>query len=203
MLLLCWASFGFSETINTTSASTPELIKQLQAGGHIIYMRHGKTNRKNAKRNKKLVDFKRCETQRNLSVEGVAQVKEIGRIIKTLNIPIGQVASSPYCRTKDTAKYVFGEFSIDQNLAFSIGKIEEESNRLGKHLHQLMLSSNDTKANTVFVGHTANLMDGLGVWPKPEGVAVIFRKVDDKIIYVGMISPEQWPNYAPLSQPSK
>ncbi len=92
--------------------STSELIHKLQSGGHIIYMRHGKTTKKKVKRDKKAIDFSRCETQRNLSVEGRTQVKEIGIAMKTLNIPIGDVTSSPYCRTIDTAKAVFQVFLL-------------------------------------------------------------------------------------------
>ncbi len=171
LFVLC-SPTSFAEQVS----STPQLISKLQSGGYIIYMRHGKTTKKNANRNKKKVDFSRCETQRNLSIEGVAQVKEIGQMIKTLNIPIGKVTSSPYCRTKDTAKNVFGIFSIDENLAFSIGKVEKESKRLGDH--------------------TANLKDGLGIWPKPEGVVVIFEKLESKIKYLGMITPEQWTEHS-------
>ncbi len=58
-----------------------------------------------------------------------------------------------------------------------------------------MLSSDDQNSNIVFVGHTANLKDGLGIWPKPEGVAVIFKKVNNKINYLGMITPEQWADH--------
>jgi len=175
--------------------STAALIKKLQSGGYIMYMRHGKTVRKQANRNKKAVDFTDCKSQRNLSSEGFAQVKVIGQAIKTLNIPIGTVLSSPYCRTKDTAKHVFGDFSVDDNLAFSIGKVPAESKRLGKHLLNLMLAVNNQQENTVFVGHTANLKDGLGVWPKPEGVVVVFKKTNEKINYLGMIYPEQWTEY--------
>ena len=48
-----------------------------------------------------------------------------------------------------------------------------------------MLASNDVRTNTVYVGHTANLKDGLGVWPKPEGVMAIFKKQGNKIIFKG------------------
>mgnify|MGYP000048538214 CR=1 FL=1 len=192
---------AYADTLVSEVLSTQALIKTLQSGGHIIYMRHGMTDRKNADRNKKMVDFGRCETQRNLSAAGKTQVKEMGLMIKSLNIPIGEVTSSPYCRTKDTAQAVFGHFTVDENLAFSLGKVEEESAKLGKYLHDAMMSTKVNQQNTVFVGHTANLKDGLGIWPKPEGVAVIFKKSDDKIIYMGMIKPEQWQSHqSPLEQ---
>lgn len=191
--LLLIMQLTYAEAKRSDIQPAQELIKNLQKGGYIIYMRHGATERKNKKRNKKLVDFNRCETQRNLSNAGKKQVKRIGQIIASLHIPLGKVKSSPYCRTKDTASAVFGDFDIDEQLAFSIGKVTAESKALGEYLHQSMLNSVDKNKNTVFVGHTANLKDGLGVWPKPEGVVVIFKNEGNKIIYKGIIKPNDWP----------
>lgn len=175
--------------------SPAELISALQSGGHIIYMRHGITERKTKNRNKKLIDLNRCETQRNLTDEGRQQARQIGEAIKMLNIPIAQVTSSPYCRTKDTAQGTFGRFDIDNQLAFSMAMLENESAILGKYLRDAMLatSQTDQTKNTVFVGHTANLKDGLGVWPKPEGVVVVFKVEGENILYKGMIKPSDWP----------
>jgi phosphohistidine phosphatase SixA len=135
----------------------------------------------------------RCETQRNLSEAGKHQVQRLGMIIKSLNIPIGKVRSSPYCRTKDSAQAVFGKFEVDEKLQFSISMNSKESTILGQYLANSMLASSDGKQNTVYVSHTANLKDGLGVWPKPEGVMVIFKKEGNKIILKGMIKPDDWP----------
>jgi len=168
------------------------LIEDIKSGGHIIYMRHGITKRKDNNRNKVLIDLSKCETQRNLTDEGRQQVKGIGKVIKSLAIPIGKVKSSPYCRTKDTAQATFGQYDIDEKLAFSISKAHEESQKLGLYLKNEMLKSYDATNNTVFVGHTANLKDGLGVWPKPEGVVVIFKKQQNNIVYKGMIKPSDW-----------
>jgi len=170
-----------------------KLIEALKSGGYIIYMRHGITTRKDKNRTKKAIDLTRCETQRNLTEEGRTQVTRIGAVIKSLNIPIGKVKSSPYCRTKDTAKAVFGDYEVDELLAYSMAKLEKESAMLGQYLHDSILAANDKKNNTVFVGHTANLKDGLGVWPKPEGVAVIFKIEKGNVIFKGMIKPDDWP----------
>lgn len=188
------AAFASAEAGPPKTLSEQALIETLKAGGHIIYMRHGLTTRKDTNRDKSLVDLTRCETQRNLTEVGKAQVKHIGGMIKSLNIPIGEVKSSPYCRAKDTASAVFGDFDIDDNLQFSMAMESKQSERLGKYLLDAMLASHDEQRNTVFVGHTANLKDGLGIWPKPEGVMVIFKKENDKIIYKGMIEPDYWLN---------
>lgn len=174
-----------------------ELIKGLQQGGYVIYMRHGITTRKDKNRATTAIDLTKCETQRNLTAEGQQQVAHLGAVIKSLNIPIGKVKSSPYCRTKETAAAVFGHYEVDNLLAYSMAKLEAESAMLGKYLHDSILAADDKEKNTVFVGHTANLKDGLNIWPKPEGVAVIFKIEQGEIIFKGMITPDDWPSLNP------
>lgn len=195
-LLLCIAATAFPiSNAHAAKVLPPEaLIKALQGGGYIIYMRHEKTLRKSASRDGLEIDFTQCNTQRNLSQEGIESARHTGHIIKSLAIPIGEVRSSPYCRTVDTAQLVYGKYEIDNKLAFSLAKKKAESDLLGKYLLDSMLATHDIDKNTVFVGHTANLKDGLGVWPKPEGVAVIFQKINHEIVYKGMIKPTDWIN---------
>lgn len=190
-LLFFWFPLVHAETVSQNLLPTQELIKILQSGGHIIYMRHGPTlhTQKDTDRN----NLSDCSKQRNLSAQGHEQTKKIGQTIRTLKIPIGNVLSSPYCRCKETARLAFGYFKIEPKLAFSISKNKEESKQLGKHLYEMMISSQVDTKNTVFVGHTSNLKDGLGIWPKPEGVIVVFKKQANQLIYRGMISPDEWP----------
>lgn len=169
------------------------LIEALKGGNLIIYMRHGPTEINIKASNANPIDFGACELQRNLSEAGLSLVQRLGASVKLLNIPIGQVKSSPYCRTKDTAQAVFGRFEVDEKLQFSLSKSSEESAILGQYLLDSMLESNDVEKNTVYVGHTSNLKDGLGVWPEPEGVMVIFKKEGNEIIFKGIIKPTDWP----------
>ena len=183
----------WAKNISEKIQSSEELIEVIKSGGHILYMRHGITKRKDKKSKKIIVDIANCETQRNLTKAGQAQVQHIGKAIKLLNIPIGSVISSPYCRTKDTAQAVFGDYVVDKKLAFSLTKAKDESQVLGDYLYNTMIETHDLTNNTVFVGHTANLKDGLGVWPKPEGVIAVFKKEEGGIVYKGMIKPDNWP----------
>ena len=169
-----------------------DLIKALQSGGYIIYMRHGLTD--HITRDMNDLNFDECSKQRNLSENGRMEVQLIGRRIHALGIPIGAVSSSPYCRCKDTARLAFGRFNVEPDLRFSISKDEEESRQLGERLYTMMMNSEPGSKNVVFVGHTSNLRDGLGIWPKPEGVLVIFQKQDDGLVYKGMIQPDAWPD---------
>ena len=168
------------------------LIDALKKGQHIIYMRHGLTDPGAVQRDASGIDFESCEGQRNLSKEGHSQVEGIGVAIRILEIPIGDVWSSPYCRTKDTAQAVFGRYIVDENLRFSFALRSSESEILGQYLHDSMLASDQGKGNTVYVGHTSNLRDALNVWPKPEGAMAIFKKEGGVIAYKGLIPPTIW-----------
>lgn len=48
--------------------------------------------------------MEQCDTQRNLSAGGRAQVKAVGRTFRERNIPIAAVYSSRWCRSLDTAE---------------------------------------------------------------------------------------------------
>jgi phosphohistidine phosphatase SixA len=190
-MLLIVTLVVFSTALRAADTAVTSLIKDLQSGGHIIYMRHGPTTRDQKDSLEK--SFDDCRTQRNLSESGRKMVSAIGQAAENLQIPIGQVFSSPYCRCKDTAQLAFKRFIVEQDLQFSMSKDKKESKALGERLKTMMLETPSNTHNTIFVGHTSNLREGLGVWPKPEGVWTVFKKVNNEILYKGMIKPDQWP----------
>jgi len=49
-----------------------------------------------------------CSTQRNLSDDGRAQARRMGKALKKRGVPIGEVLSSPWCRCVETAELAFG-----------------------------------------------------------------------------------------------
>ncbi len=183
--------FNGNHMVHAETRSVNELIERLQSGRYIIYIRHSKTrlDQRDMMSDEVLDD---CNNQRNLSYEGKMLATMIADKVKQLAIPIGQVYSSPYCRAKETAQLLFDKVNVEKQLAFSIAKSEIESKKLGEQLRLMMIETPEGPENTVFVGHTSNLRDGLGIWPKPEGVWVIFKKTDSGIKYIGRISPAEW-----------
>ncbi len=73
--------------------ATKELIEQLKTGGHVLIVRHERTNAFIP--DTKEVDLNNCATQRNLSIAGHANAVENYRALSFLQIPIGQVYASP------------------------------------------------------------------------------------------------------------
>ena len=194
LLVFFYVHSAFAEnTVVQEVLPATELIKLLQSGGYIIYMRHSITNHDQKDTNRS--NLEDCRSQRNLSELGRLQARKIGEAVKLLKIPFSDVLSSPYCRCTETAKLVFDKFRIEPDLQFSISKNSQESKRLGDHLYSMMLGSKGSTKNIVFVGHTSNLKDGLGVWPKSEGVMAVFQKRADSLFFQGLIKPEDWADY--------
>ena len=191
-LFFVWIPLAVAGNVPEDVLPVTDLIKALQSGGYIIYMRHGLTDHTTRDMNDQ--NFDDCSRQRNLSSKGRMEVQQIGRRMNALGIPIGDVSSSPYCRCKDTARLAFGRLHVEPDLRFSITKDEQESKRLGERLYAMMMNSEAGSKNVVFVGHTSNLRDGLGIWPKPEAVIVVFQKQEDELVYKGMIPPDAWPD---------
>jgi hypothetical protein len=133
-----------------------------------------------------------CSKQRNLSAAGIAASKEMGEAIKQLNIPIGQVLASPYCRCMDTARHAFGRVEASQDLL--VGRTEHgwALDEAGQRLKQLLSVPPAPGTNTVLVAHIFNVQKTLGLTPE-EGEALVFRP-DGKGGYqmIGRLTATQW-----------
>ena len=99
-------------------------------------------------------DLKECETQRNLSKEGVEQSKKIGEFLKENKIPIKKVLSSQWCRCKDTAQYAFNyyeEFSA-LNSTFQSRFASNEPKQLAE-IKRFVKKWDNNEGNLVMVTH--------------------------------------------------
>ena len=83
------------------------VIKELQKGGKIVFIRHSLAPGNGDPNN---IDLNRCDTQRNLNQQGIEQSKKIGKLFRENNIQIDKVLSSEWCRCKDTARFAFNKY---------------------------------------------------------------------------------------------
>ena len=196
-LLLILGAPGFAAAGQLSGDTSPKLtgtalIKELQKGGHVIYFRHGITA-ESGEKDVSDAELDDCTRQRNLSDAGQAQTKEIGAAFKSLGIPVGDVYSSPYCRCVDTARNIFGKATKSKALHFAIHLRTAERASVTSQLLDLLAKVPTAGTNIGLVSHTANLQEAVGMWPKPEGVAHIFKpKGDGTFVYVGSMQPEAW-----------
>ena len=170
-------------------------LDDLRKGGLVIYFRHAATEQTGA--SDEAADLKNCDTQRNLSAEGRAQASQIGQAFRTLGINVSTVMTSPFCRCKDTGKLAFGRFTVNNDLYFAINTDAEKTKELAESLRKTLATSPPQGTNAVIVSHTANLREAAGIWPKPEGVAYIFRPLSGgRFEVLAKVLPDDWINAA-------
>ncbi len=136
--------------ISNTVIADQSVIKELQKGGKIVFIRHSLAPGNGDPDN---IDLKKCDTQRNLNQEGIEQSKKIGKLFRENNIKIEKVLSSEWCRCKDTAKYAFQQYQTFKGLnSFYQEKFYKYKDKQIKNLKKFILEWNSEK-NLVLVTH--------------------------------------------------
>lgn len=148
------------------------LVEALRGGGYVIYFRHARTDFSMPDTDRS--DLTNCATQRNLSDEGRADARAMGEAIRALEIPIGEVLASEYCRTRETAELAFGRVTPTRDLTSrsTLSTDEERAARI-EALRVLLSTPPEPGIYTVQVGHQFNLGDATGI-SIAEGEAAIF-----------------------------
>lgn len=192
--LLCGIAFLATVSANAAESeilSTSAIIQKMQAGGLVLYVRHGATDKSQSDSN---VDFPgNCETERNLSPQGKEESIFLREVFNDLNIKVEEVLTSPYCRCLHTAELAFGKSKIVKELSSSSAVSPDMSKQFKKYLLALLSTPIDGKGNLTIVSHTANLRETTGIWPKPEGVIHVFQPHgSNRYTHLGFISPESW-----------
>ena len=88
----------------------------LAKGGQIVLIRHGLTTP--GVGDPPGFTLADCKTQRNLVDQGRREAERLGAALRAHHVPVARVLSSPWCRTIETARIVFGtEPAIDDTLS--------------------------------------------------------------------------------------
>ena len=154
--LLILLSFNISIKAN----SNDKIQSLLKEGEKLIFIRHAV-----APGGGDPVDFDilRCETQRNLSKEGIAQSKNMGKFFSENNIKIDKVLSSEWCRCKQTAQYAFNKYETKSflNSFFS----EKFASNKNKQINDLKKYINEWSGdnNLVLVTHYVIIQEVLNI----------------------------------------
>jgi phosphohistidine phosphatase SixA len=105
------ACLAFAATIAFAQGAAAQLSGSalgdaLKRGGYVIYFRHTSTDF--SQNDAAMTSYEDCARQRNLTDAGRDEARAIGAAIARLAIPVGDVLASPYCRTMETARLIFG-----------------------------------------------------------------------------------------------
>lgn len=141
------------------------VVERLRGGGLVVAFRHAATDSSMDTTD----DLADCSRQRNLSAAGRRQSRAIGRAFERLEIPVGRVLASPFCRARDTARIAFGRVKLSPAL-LSI-EFRDDPGAGAPPLRRL-LASEPRRANTVLVSHGSAIDEAAGVDPE-EGAAIV------------------------------
>ncbi len=175
-----------------TSRLTTDQLKALRQGGLVLYMRHGTTDSSQPDRIN--LDLNDCSTQRPLNDEGRKVARMVGSAIKRLRIPVGEVRTSPMCRTRETAQLAFGDKAVvDPLLLYTSHLTTAQKQPIVENTRKYLSEPVPTGVNRVLVAHGPNLADVMGYFVKPEGTVVVLQpRGDGKFDYLASITPDQW-----------
>ena len=163
--LLCIA------TIPGALAAAPDedLLRTLRDGAVTVYFRHASTD--HAQRDAKDVAPEDCANQRNLSDAGRAEARAIGAALRAIGLSLGDVLSSPYCRTMDTARLIAGRATASRVVLGSMhpGRLDYSD------LDRLLATPPPAGEVRVIVSHGNQLQALAGDPELAEGEAAVIR----------------------------
>ena len=169
------------------------LVKALRRGGYVIVMRHTSSPRDAP--DKQTANADNVKVERQLDEVGRTTATAMGKALRDLKIPVGEVLASPTYRALETVKYAqlrnprtYAE--LGDNGQSMQGGTEAQAAWLRKRVTQFPSGS-----NTILVTHFPNIKDA---FPQASGVddgeALVFGP-DGKggAALVARIKVEQWP----------
>jgi len=200
VFLIGVALFDVAAAQSTAEIKGQALVAALREGGYNIYFRHAATDWSQSDQVSREGDWASCDSgrMRQLSEAGRKTAGAIGKSLRTLQIPIGKVFASPYCRTVQTARYMqIGSVEtttdiMNMRVAEYFGGTSIIAERTRRRL--AMLPKEGT--NTVLVAHGNVLVTATGVYPQ-ETEAIVFRpNGNGSYSFVARISPQEWTHLA-------
>ena len=167
------------------------LVEALRGGGYVLYFRHAATDFSQEDTDTR--NLRNCRTQRNLTADGRADARAIGRAIRELRIPVGSVLASRYCRTRQTASLAFGRVRTTIDLtSLPSSPTAAERNRRVAALRRLLGTPPRPGLNTVLVAHLFNIDAAAGI-SLEEGEAAVFRpRGKGRFRLVATVRPSGW-----------
>ena len=165
------------------------LLTALRGGGYILYFRHTSTDF--GQNDEKMTGYEDCATQRNLTDAGRDEARAIGAEIRELGIPIGEVLASPFCRTMETGRLIFGRATATP--AVRGGSAQPDSPERYAELRKLLATAVPHGTNVAIASHGNPFRAVVGGAYLAEGeAAVIEPRGAEGFRVVARVRKDEW-----------
>lgn len=172
----------------TPQGRVGQLIEQMRGGGLVFVIRHERTEVPSRED-----DYTRpahdCAAQRNLSVAGLAGAQETGVSLRALGIAVPSVISSPMCRATETARFMFGSYSVEPRLMHENPDVPGGRNgeQAGREMAAIIRALPRTAANTALVSHAGNIQLATGIRLAEGEIGVLRVETDGRFTIIGQV----------------
>ena len=173
-----------------------ELLEALRGGGHNLYFRHAATDWGQSDQVSEAGDWTSCDPRRmrQLSEAGRRTSAMVGEAMRALEVPVGTVFASPYCRTVETARLLgLGPVQTTTDV-MNLRAAEFFGGRgaVVSRARARLASVPEPGTNDVYVAHGNVARAATEVYPG-EGECLVFRPDGaGAFVFVGRMPPEAW-----------
>lgn len=165
------------------------LVRALRAGGLTLYFRHTATDF--TQNDRAMTAHEECATQRNLSEAGRAQARAIGEAVRALALPVGEVIASPFCRTMETGRLMFGRAEPSTVVRGYEGT--SSANADYGQLVALLASPPEAGTLRMITSHGNPFRAVAGPPHLDEGEAAVLKPAGAGFVVVAPIGRRDWP----------
>jgi phosphohistidine phosphatase SixA len=118
-----------------------------------------------------------------------------GEAVRRLDVPVGRVLASPFCRTLETAQLAFGDVGTADAL-LALASVGDEGSpdreRTLEAARALAAEVPQGGTNTVLVGHVSTFEPLASTAPEEGGTVVLAPDGDGGFEVVGEVPPGGW-----------
>jgi phosphohistidine phosphatase SixA len=170
------------------------LVDALRQGGYVLVLRHA--NSPNTPPDRASADSENVALERQLDAAGRDSALAMGKALRTLGLPLGDILSSPTYRARETVRLAgFGAPKIFNELDESAqGMAANVEKARADFLRQKVTERPAAGKDTVVVTHAPNIIGAFG--KEAEGVAagetLVFRPGTNGAILVARVKIEDW-----------
>lgn len=190
LLSLTCASLSQAQTPTTDKTS---LVTVLRSGGYVILMRHASSPREAPE--KATANPDNIKLERQLDEAGRSSAIAMGKAIRELKIPIGEVFTSPTYRAMETVRLAqLPNPQPQAELGDSGQSMQAATDAQAAWLKQ-RVSHAAAATNVVIVTHMPNLSRAFPEWGAVADGEAVVLKPDGKgsATVIGRIKIEEWP----------
>ena len=178
------------------------LVDALRQGGYVIYFRHAATDWSQDDQVISTGDWVSCDPgrMRQLSDQGRAAARRIGDAIRRLDIPVGRILTSEYCRTRQTAQLMdLGPVEptraiMNMRVADMVGGRQAVIERAQRELGR----KPQPGSNTIIVAHGNLMRAASGAYTGEAGAGIYQPLGGRQFTIVAQLEPDMWKALADL-----